>query len=407
MRFRTASRRDLERLVEIHLAAYPDERSVAARERNFTHNRLGSLDELVVVEADGSLVGHAFLFPLRAWFGGRAVKLGGIASVGVAPEARGRGVATALIAHLHVLSDRRGDVATMLYAFRQGFYARLGYASTSSRKRLAFAPRSVPRAWCELARERVRAPRGGEHEALRRLHEEFAAGATGVIARPKRHWEKLLANERRHVLVCERTKSRSREEAFAGYVAFTIAQDEPHAVTRIEVEELVAEDQETRRALVGALGAMRDQCSEVIVELAETDPLERALVDPDAHRHGTSDVEHPLGEIVGGPMIRVGDVARALEARGYRGSGSFEVVVRDGGDEYASGVEIHDGRPKLRPPRGGAGITTSQTGFAAIFYGALSVKDAIALGMAEADPAIVPRVDELVRIPPLAPIDAF
>src|SRR5262245_50331513 len=132
MRFRKAKEEDLDRLVDIHLAAYPDPRSVAARQRNFTHNPFGGLEHLIVAEAAGSIVGHAFLFPFRAWFGGRLVKMGGVASVGVAPEARGRGVATALMTQLHVLSDRRGDALTMLYAFRHGFYARLGYTTTSA-----------------------------------------------------------------------------------------------------------------------------------------------------------------------------------------------------------------------------------------------------------------------------------
>ena len=86
--FRPATEDDLERLVEIHLGAFPDPRSNEARLRNFARNPLGTLSDLWVLVEGGVLVAHAFLFPLEAWFGGRRVAVGGIATVGVAPEAR-------------------------------------------------------------------------------------------------------------------------------------------------------------------------------------------------------------------------------------------------------------------------------------------------------------------------------
>lgn len=411
--FRRAKESDLERLVEIHLAAYPDPCSIDVRMRNFTHHPFGGLERLVVVEDDaGRPVGHAFLFPLEASFGGAKVKVGGIASVAVAPEARGRGIATALMRRLHALSDRRGDAVTMLHPSRQGFYARLGYATTSSRKRLAIATRSVPEPWRALARARVRAATGGDERALYRLHARAAERATGWIARPKRCWELFIARERRILLVCEGPRARPAGGASAtGYVAFTLAQEQLRAETRLEVDELVADDDEARRALVGALAAMRDQATEIVLEVAEADPLERALVDPDGRRFGTSGVEHALGEIVGGPMVRIEDPSRALAARGYAGSGAFDVVVREpGGDDgVALGLCVRGGRAEVGPARGrrrGA-LQTTRAGLAAIFYGALSVTDAVALGMAEAPPEVAASLDAVVKMPPLAPVDAF
>ncbi|MBX3206799.1 MAG: GNAT family N-acetyltransferase [Labilithrix sp.] len=413
--FRRARESDVERLAEIHMAAFPDPRGIDVRQRNLLHNPFGGFEHLVVVEDAGALVGHAFLFPFEASFGGVKVKVGGIASVGVAPEARGRGLATQLVRHLHVLSDRRGDAVTMLHAFRHGFYERLGYATTSSRKRLAIDTRSVPESWRALARGCVRGVRSGDDRTLRRLHERAAERATGWITRPKRFWEMLLARERRMTLVCDEARGRSRGGALArGYVAFTISQAQLHAETRIEVDELVAEDDEARRALLGALAAMRDQAAEIVLEIAETDPLERALVDPDGRRSGTEAVEHALGEIVGGPMVRIEDVPRALAARGYAGSGAFDVVVRaEGGDEadgIAVGVRVRDGRAEVGPargPRARGALQTTRAGLAAIFYGALSATDAVALGLADADPRVASRVDAIARLPALAPVDTF
>ncbi len=419
MKFRRATVRDLDRLVEIHLAAYPDPRSVEARERNFTHNPFGGLEHLVVAEDAGVILAHAFLFPFEAYFGGVSVKVGGVASVGVAPEARGRGLATALMNHLHVLSDRRGDAVTMLYAFRQGFYDRLGYATTSSRKRLAIDTRAIPLSWRALARRRVRGVRPGDDRTLRRLHARGAERASGWIARPKRFWEMLLARERRMLLVCDHGAGRAvlakDEPAAAGYVAFSLSQDGLHAETLIEVEELVAEDDETRRALVGALGAMRDQATEILLEVAETDPIERALLDVDGRRFGTEVAPHGLGELIAGPMIRIEDVPRALAARGYAASGAFDVVVRsadrderDDDDVIALGVRVRDGRAEIGPPNGrGAAFETTRAGLAAVFYGALPASAAVALGIADTDPRLAAKLDVIARLPPLTPFDAF
>ena len=412
MQFRKASGRDLERLVEIHLAAYPDPRSCEARERNFTHNPFGGFEDLVVAEEAGDIVAHAFLFPFRAHFGGLPVKVGGIASVGVAPEARGRGVATALMNHLHVLSDRRGDAITMLYAFRQGFYARLGYGTTSSRKRLAIDTRAVPASWRALARERVRGVRPGDDRTLRRLHERAAERTSGWLARPKRYWEMLLARERRLTLVCEAPTRRAKDDAVSGYAAFSLSQADLNAETTIDVEEIIAEDDVTRCALFGALAAMRDQAAEIVVEVAETDPIERALVDVDGRRFGTEAVPHGLGAVVGGPMVRIEDIPRALAARGYAADGAFDVVVRspddDEGEVIALGVRVTNGRAEVGPARSERGaLQTTRAGLAAILYGALPVTSAVALGLAHADARLASKVDSIVRLPALAPIDAF
>jgi predicted acetyltransferase len=410
---RKATEDDLDRLIEIHFAAYPADRSAALRRRNFTDNPFGTMNDLVVVEHRGDLVAHAFLFPFRASFGGRPVKMGGIASVGVAPEARGRGVATALLDHLHALSDDRGDALTMLYAFRHGFYTRLGYALTSSRKRLAFDLRSVPPSWRALAQDRVRAARASDRAAIRNVHARAAARSSGWITRPKAFWEAFLARERRVIFVCERAARKQARGPICGYVAFMISREHDHGETLIEVDELIADDDESRRALLGAVARMRDQAAEIVIEVAESDPLERALIDPDRCRFGTPEVEHGLGEVVGGPMVRIEDVPRAIEARGYTGSGSFDVVVRAGDleddeeDLIAVGVDVRGGRAQAGPARGGGALSTTRSGLAAILYGGLSVTDAVALGLAEIEPRLAPRVDAITRLAPLAPIDSF
>lgn len=402
--FRSATEEDLDRLLEVGLAAYPDVRSAEERRRGLTANPFGALSDLVVAEHDGTIVAQAFNYPLESFFGGKRLSVGGIASVAVAPEARGRGVGRALLRHLHDLSDRRGDAVTMLFAFRHHFYESLGYAPTSSRKRLAIDSRAIPESWCDLARGRVRAATGNDRREIERAHLRAAARASGWIVRPEALWQRLFARERRFILVAE------NDGALAGYVAFMIAQSEAHAEQVLEVDELCADDPTTRRALLGGLGLMRDQVAEIVIEVAADDPLDQVLLDPDGRRFGTAAVEHSLGEIVGGPMIRIEDVTRAIEARGYEGSGTFDVVLgqsENPADDIAVSVRIEEGRAEVGPALGGSKLRTTRAGLAAIFYGGLRASHAVALGLADADPRTAARIDAMAALPPVFALDAF
>ena len=56
-------------------------------------------------------------------------------------------MAGALLEHLHAEANERGDAIAVLFPFRQGFYARHGYAPATATRRLVLSPHAVPRAW--------------------------------------------------------------------------------------------------------------------------------------------------------------------------------------------------------------------------------------------------------------------
>lgn len=414
LRFRAATADDLDRILEVHMTAFPDNRGIEERRRSFLANPFGTLDDMIVAERDGTIVGQAFLFPLGGWFGGRTVRLGAIASLGVAAEARGQGVATALVARLHVASDVRGDALTMLYAFRQRFYAKLGYGTSTSRRRLAIDPASVPSSWRALARARVRRARGDDKEAILSVYSRAGARTTGWLSRSDSFWDRHLARERRHFLVASQPSG-----AVSGYVAFELLQDEPHAAVTLSVDEIAADDDTTRLALIGALAAMKDQVAEIELEVDASDPIDHALLDSDGRRFGNVVVEHDLGTSIGGPMVRIEDVPRALEARGYPADGAFDLVVHggDGGDgdrangaseEIAVSIRVEGGRAEVSAARGAAGaLRTTRAGLASVLYGGLRASDAVRMGLADADPRTLARADAVFALAPMLPIDAF
>lgn len=398
---RTAREEDLDRLIEIHSSAFPDPRGFEERERALRSNSLGELDDLYVAERGGRVVAHAFLFPLQAWFGAKRVDFGAVASLGVAPEARGEAVARTLLDELHRKANERGNAFTLLYPFRQGFYARTGYVSASPTRLLTLDPRAIPRSWATSSQALgiVRAARGNDRAGIIAAYDAVARKRTGWIVRPDRLWERRLVDERRRWFVLD------QDGSVAGYVCWTLKQHEPHAETRLEVGDLVAQDEAARRRLLALVGAQRHQVGQVTLEVGDDDPIDRALLDMDSATYGNERVEHAIGTVVSGPMVRIADVARAIEARGYYSEGFVDLAV-DGGPPR--GVEIRKGTATTGPARGGPLVRIEGRALAATLYGGLTASDAARLGWLSVDePTTLRLADDLFAQPPFFALDAF
>jgi predicted acetyltransferase len=373
MQTRRAEPSDLDRIVEIHASAFPDPRGYAERRYNFSENPWAPHSELRVVVKDERVIAHAFLFPMQAWFGGVRVPCAGIASVGVAPEARGTGAAGFLLQVLHEEAKARGDALSILYPFRQAFYAKHGYAPTSSVRRLRFHPASIP--W------RTHGAGPIDSNEVIALYERAAARHTGWLVRPPALWERRLLDERR-----------SWHMVDGGYVCWSLVQSEAHARIRMIVHDLVADDDGARRRLLALIGAQRDQVHEVEMMVADEDPLAFALQDADRDRHGTEEVEHEIGQVMTGPMVRILDLPRAVLSRGYFGDGAIAIE--------SVAIDVRQGRahPTASAPR------VDLAAPASVLFGGMSVRAAAALGLATGDLATAERV---LSLPSYFPLDPF
>lgn len=394
---RPAAEEDLDRVLDIHTSAYPDPRGEEPRRRNLVANPWGPLTDLRVAEVDGVVVAHAFCFSLSVCFGGAAVPAAGIASVGVAPEARRQGIARALLEQLHAEATARGDALALLFAFRSAFYRPLGYGQAAPMLRLSFAPEAVPREWMHHAHISVRAAKGDDRAAVEDAFRRAAHRSNGWVLRPPALWERLFANPRRVILVAE------REGVVTGAIAWSLEQEEAHAETRLIVHDLAADDDATWRRLVGAVGAQAGQVHEAELSVPMGDPLAQAFVDVDAWRTGTMLVEHELGAIVGGPMLRVLDLRRALEVRGWADDGTFAVDV--GGERWA--VHVEEGRARAQTPKDEPVLKLDRTTLAEVLFGGLRVEDAMRLGRASGDAPAIAEAARMLAGPPFSWVDEF
>jgi len=204
-------------------------------------------------------------------------------------------------------------------------------------------------------------------EAIIAMYDDACKRMTGWLRRPDALWARRFANERRHFVMLEKN---------AGYVSFETTQREPHAETRLFVHELVAKDAAARRVLWGCLGMQAGQVAEIDVEIAQNDPTLLALTDVDGARHGEEDVEHALGCVVAGPMIKILDRKRALAARGVR----------------AKAID---------------GVTIDDRALASVAFGGHSLRGAVALDLARGKKNDLARADEALRISPFFTLDRF
>lgn len=131
--------------------------------------------------ADGAPAGAAMLHDMRQYWLGRPVGMGGVASVKVAPEHRGRGIGRTLMTELLNLIAERGYPLSALYPATMPIYRSLGWELAGGRHQF-----SVPARALRGLAEPDKAARGGgaghQDVPVRRAGAADVATVVGVIA---------------------------------------------------------------------------------------------------------------------------------------------------------------------------------------------------------------------------------
>jgi predicted acetyltransferase len=400
LRVRPAEPRDQDRLLIIHEASYPDARSEGERWRRLTAAPWGTLQDLRVVEDEArGVIGHGFLFPLEMVLAGRRVPVGGIASIGVAPEARRQGIARTLLEALHTELAARRIPFAFLYPFRESFYERLGYVPTTRLAELDLSAASLARFEPPA---RAIALDGRHRDDVARLYESVAQGRAGWLVRNAAAWDARFCDERSHWVGLFQP-----DGALTGYVAFSYqGRNARGRGARIVVSDFVARTHEEARALLGFFGQQRDQVDRVELTVGTSDPLMCCALDGAAP--GSADGQL-LGSLRAGPMVRLNDVGSALAARGYASDGEMVIRVRPERDSGAPHPEpqqdlrlrVQDGRAVVEPCSEMPHLSVARGALGALLVSALSVEDAAHLGHVRAHVAdAIPRLDSLLGSAP-------
>lgn len=126
--------------------------------------------------------------PMGQYFGGRSVSMLGIAGVGVAPEARGRGLAKFMMAESTREAARDGFAIAALYPSTQTLYRSVGYEQAGNRL-LA----RVPISEIEVREKGLDIVALGDDDwpAVKECYAAFAARFNGMIDRGPYVWSRV------------------------------------------------------------------------------------------------------------------------------------------------------------------------------------------------------------------------
>lgn len=287
-----------------------------------------------LAELGGRVVGKAADRPLTSWYGGKPVPTCGIASVVVQPEMRGRGIAREVLRHVLGQAAKRAPLAT-LFPTAPGIYRGLGFGYVGAMTWVELATADLTGlAAPEVTLRRVERDDLG---AVAEVYDAWAAQHDGPLRRsPDDHMIPDDLDAHRFTLAVD------GGGRACGYAVWRRA-GSLHDGSRLEVDDLVALDAASARALLASLGSLASAAPRVRILGAGEDLLPWLL--PSA-RFAVVD-RRPY-------HLAILDVAGAFEARGY-GAGvapSATASVRVSGlplaeQDGAYRIEIAEGRARV------------------------------------------------------------
>jgi predicted acetyltransferase len=222
---------------------------------------------IVVTDPSGVIVGAGRIRPYEQVWGGRHVRMGGVAGVYVEPSARGRGVATALTRALLARMAELGDVVSCLFPTTPTLYRRSGYEVGGMQTRTSYPAHLVRALASASGGRRVRSASAGDADRLEELTREAQVrhGQAGpMVPRAEAFREMIERDELITYVVGDGT-------APDGFVVYDLAGE---AVT---VEHLIAATPESAAALWGVVGSGSSAAPTVHTYLDPRDPVLLAL----------------------------------------------------------------------------------------------------------------------------------
>jgi predicted acetyltransferase len=250
----------------------------------------------------------------------------------------------------------------------------------------------------------------GRSEALA-LYNRWAMHETGQLVRGDRVWEHLAGGPERAL-----AGYRGPAGDLLGYALVTYRTDLPPRKRYLEVDELVLEGTDARRALYAWLGSLGDQWHQVLVRALPSHGLGDWLREPrlpdgaaPAWRLWT-----PAATLLMGPMFRLLDLRAAWRQRRVAEQASLAVSVQLTDAQIAENaggwrLALDGGRATIEPGTGGdVALRMDISTLSRLFVGAQSATAALAAGRLECDRTDrLPALDAALALPEPWMFDRF
>ena len=366
--------------------------------------------ESMLVAVDGGRVVATFAsrdFNL-AVPGGATVPMAGTTMVTVQPTHRRRGLLSEMMTRHLTQAAERGQVLAGLRASEETIYGRFGYGSAAPCYDLHLPADTVN------VPAPVPAPEGEEPVGLRVVDADEAAAILppaydrhwctrpGLLSRTSAWWSERLLRDpehRRGGATALRHVVAERGRIVTGWASYR--QRDQWTAGRpdgaVEVEDLFAFDDETRRALWHYLAHV-DLYPNVEWEHCALD--EPIFLEVDRPRRLAIRLRDTL-------WLRLLDPVRALEARGYERDGAVTLAIADplGIAAGTWRLEADGGRARCAPVTGPAEVTLECRAAGAAYLGGVPLLTLARAGWVTGEPGAVARLDGLLRTAraPLSP----
>ena len=320
---------------------------VMPEERVRRNIEIAGAQNVRVIRRGETVAGGLVILPKGQWFGGRTVSMAGIALVAVAPEHRAGGVGKTLMGRMLSEVYANGTALSALWPATQVLYRRAGYECAGHLHEISLSTHSIDVRDRELE---LRPATEADTPAIEAAYVAWAAGANGSVARSAVNWTRIRTwydgRPTAPYVV-------ARAERIEGY---TYLITEPAAGHRhdLRAHDVVALTAAAARRLLTFFSDHRSIHKTVRWTSGPIDPLLMQLNDPQF----TLTTETAW-------MLRIVNVARALEERGYPPglTGELHLDVTDELLPENAGrwvLRVADGRGRVE--RGGGGQHEGQAG---------------------------------------------
>jgi predicted acetyltransferase len=289
---------------------------------------------------DGArLVAMTYTHGFGQFFGGRAVPMGGLASVAVVPDRRGEGLAKQVCTAALRAMRERGEAISSLYPATTSLYRGLGWEVAGHYTWSKLAPTAL-HALPEPARRALRPASVAELPALRACYARVASRMPGYLERGDAWWQRLASVwQERSIYVAT-----SEDGGVDGYLVYAQQDGEYSGLGgpfRIAVRELIAATRDAGLALWRLLGGWSSQVSDLFLVGPIDDGL--LLLSP-------QQAVQPLAQLRW--MTRIADAQGAVAARGFAEAVDVEapLELRDATlreNDGAFVLRVHKGQGEL------------------------------------------------------------
>jgi len=377
---------DLEQLAAMVAWAFNDapEGSLSWLKQTPEHVRLA--------RASGKLVGGLMRIPMGHWFGGQRVSSLGLAGVAVGAGARGSGVALGMLREVFVEARREGLAVSSLYPSTVALYRKAGYELAGHYCATKLTLAECPRFRSALALDEL----GKEDEpAVEQLYAAVASERAGYLDRAPYNWDRVRTARGAAVLGVG-VRGANGLEGYA-YLRHSPSSGFPND---LKLSDFVAATPAACLKLYDFLACHRSTSEHALWYGGAAD----ARLFPLPDKIYQVSVESRW-------MLRILDVGRALEQRGYpdvERELSLEVsddVLPENGATYR--LRVAGGHALVERTSGAGNVRLDVRALAALYTGFISAPELARAGLVSGSPRALASLSLLFAGPPPALADYF